>query len=155
MWRSSQSGAGRARRRRSGPGPAGRASGRLGGANTVQVVLATESRSTRGAVASLPQVGVRDLHAVLDAGDLVLLDVRQPAEWAAGHIAGAVVITGAEWPRAPGRGPGGPAGRCDLQHPLPVLDAASLLAGHRRTTVCRVLGGMAAWTAAGYPTTTD
>jgi hypothetical protein len=51
--------------------------------------------------------------------DLTVLDVRQPQEWHAGHIAEALFITGAELPARseevardrPVRGPGGPPRR--------------------------------------------
>ncbi len=78
-----------------------------------------------------------------------VLDVRQPAEWAAGHVEGAVFITGAELP-----------GRLDdvpRDKPLAVMCgsgyrssvSASLLAC-RGLDVTNVLGGMSAWDAAGY-----
>jgi hydroxyacylglutathione hydrolase len=43
----------------------------------------------------LPQ---RELHSRLAAGEIELLDLRQPGEWAAGHAPGATFLTGAQLP---------------------------------------------------------
>ncbi|WP_046775694.1 rhodanese-like domain-containing protein [Streptomyces yangpuensis] len=86
----------------------------------------------------------------------VLLDVREPAEWAAGHAPGAVhaplsaLLTGAALPPAA-------QGR-----PLMVIcrsghrsqRAAKLLTG-RGATAVDVKGGMNAWAAAGLPVVDD
>ena len=82
-----------------------------------------------------------------------MLDVRQPGEWATGHIAGATFVTGAE---LPGRREEVPDDR-----PLAVVCgsgyrssvASSVVSRSRKLEVLNVLGGMAAWNAAGYPTT--
>ena len=100
----------------------------------------------------LPQLTVRDLRSKVEAGEANLLDVRQPAEWAQGHVEGAVFITGAELPSRLDEVPD--------EKPLAVMCgsgyrssvAASLLARSRGTSVLNVLGGMIAWKAAGYPT---
>lgn len=105
-------------------------------------------------VGRLPTVTVHELRSRLEAGDLDLLDVRQPAEWSSGHVAGATFITGGE---LPGRLDDVPDG----DRPLAVMCgsgfrssvAASLLASRGRPGVVNVVGGMAAWKAAGYPTT--
>ena len=47
----------------------------------------------------LPQITVHELQRRLDAGEVDLLDVRQPGEWASGHVRGATFITGGELPR--------------------------------------------------------
>ena len=99
----------------------------------------------------LPQITVFELRERLRCGEVNLLDVRQPAEWAAGHAPGARFITGAELP-----------GRLDdipTDKPLAVTCgsgyrssvAASLIAATARVPVLNVLGGMTAWTAAGHP----
>jgi hydroxyacylglutathione hydrolase len=104
----------------------------------------------------LPQITVHELRHRLDTVDIDLLDVRQPAEWAAGHIPGATFLTGAELPRrlpdVPRRG-----------KPLAVICgsgyrssvSASLLHARTDLDVVNVLGGMTAWEAAGYPTACD
>jgi hydroxyacylglutathione hydrolase len=101
-------------------------------------------------IARLPQISVHELRHQVEAGEVNVLDVRQPAEWAAGHVDDAVFITGAELP-----------GRLDdvpSDKPLAVMCgsgyrssvSASLLA-RRGLDVTNVLGGMSAWNAAGYP----
>ena len=110
-------------------------------------------RTTGRELGRLAQATVHDLHGRI--ADVDVLDVCQPAEWSSGHIAGATFITGAELPRRLGDLP-------DSGRPLAVVCgsgyrssvSASLIARetpHR--PVVNVLGGMSAWTAAGYPTT--
>lgn len=84
--------------------------------------------------------------------ELAVLDVRQPVEWTGGHIADATFITGAELPERLGDAPRGPlAVVCGSGYRSSV--AASLLAAHGHTNLVNVLGGMAAWSNAGLPTT--
>jgi hydroxyacylglutathione hydrolase len=103
----------------------------------------------------MPQWTVWDLHTQLEQGrDLLVLDVRQPPEWAAGHIAGARFITGAELPERYQEVP--------QDRPVAVIcgsgyrssASASLLRHHGYRNVVNVLGGMQAWTAAGMETVT-
>jgi hydroxyacylglutathione hydrolase len=84
--------------------------------------------------------------------DLVVLDVRQPQEWADGHIEGALHITGAELPQRIDEAP--------KDRPIAVICgsgyrssvASSLLANKGRKQIANVLGGMSAWKRAGLPT---
>ena len=104
----------------------------------------------------LPQITVHELRRRLDAGEVDLLDVRQPDEWASGHAPGATFVTGGELPlrldEVPARG-----------RPLAVAcgsgyrssASASLIARARDVELLNVLGGMSAWKAAGYPTTAE
>jgi hydroxyacylglutathione hydrolase len=106
-------------------------------------------------VERLPQITVHELRRRLDGDEVELLDVRQPGEWAAGHVADATFITGGELP-----------GRLDdvprTGKPVAVVCgsgyrssvAASLLHARTDLRLVNVLGGMTAWNAAGYPVTT-
>jgi hydroxyacylglutathione hydrolase len=99
----------------------------------------------------LPQITVHELRDRLEAGEVNMLDVRQPAEWAAGHVPGAHFITGAELPERLDEIPADKplAVACGSSYRSSV--AASLIGADRRVPVLNVLGGMTAWTAAGYP----
>jgi len=102
------------------------------------------------------QVSVSELHSLLEADDVDLLDVRQPAEWAAGHARGAMLITGGELPArldeiAPSTRP--LAVVCGSGYRSSV--AASVLAGLGRRPILNTIGGMSAWRAAGLPTTKE
>lgn len=100
----------------------------------------------------LPQWTIRDLHEAWRRDErLLVLDVRQPAEWSEGHIPGARFITGAELTR-----------RLDeLPRDRPVAAicgsgfrssvAASVLRRAGIRDVRNVLGGMTAWNNADLP----
>jgi hydroxyacylglutathione hydrolase len=104
----------------------------------------------------LPQITVHELKERLESGEVDLLDVRQPGEWSAGHVPGAHFVTGGELPSRVDEVP-------DRDRPLAVMCgsgfrssvSASLLRSRGRDGVINVLGGMAAWNAAGYRTTTE
>lgn len=83
--------------------------------------------------------------------NLTVLDVRQPAEWQAGHVPGARHIAGGELADRYGEVPtGGPvAVYCGSGYRSSV--AASLLKAHGRSDVHNVLGGFAAWKKRGLP----
>ncbi len=84
----------------------------------------------------LPQITVQELRRRLGAGEVNLLDVRQPGEWAAGHVA-----------EVPDDKP--VAVTCGSGYRSSV--ASSLLTRSWGIEVLNVLGGMSAWKAAGYP----
>jgi len=108
-------------------------------------------RTSGEAVEALEMIAVRDLKARLDGGDVTVLDVRQPAEWADGHIAGATLITGAELPARSGELPlGDPvAVVCGSGYRSAVMSSLLRARGHKR--VFNVIGGMSAWSNAGLP----
>jgi hydroxyacylglutathione hydrolase len=111
-------------------------------------------RSGGGPLEGLEQITVHELRRRLDGGDVDVLDVRQPAEWAEGHVEGATFVTGAELPRRLGDVPrhGRPvAVVCGSGYRSSV--SASLLAARTDVDVVNVLGGMGAWRAAGLPLT--
>jgi hydroxyacylglutathione hydrolase len=105
----------------------------------------------------VPQVSPAWAAGRLGRGDLDLLDVRQPAEWAAGHAPGAFHIPGAALPSGLGRPEATNAP--ELARPWAVVCstgyrstvAASLLRRAGVREVANVLGGMGAWEAAGLP----
>lgn len=108
------------------------------------------------ALARLPQIDVGELRARIEGReDLLVLDVRRPAEYAAGHV--------------PGARPGPldrlerDLGQLDLTRPTAVVCAG----GYRSSAACsllrkngfaaplfNVVGGTSAWVAAGYATET-
>lgn len=101
---------------------------------------------------TMPEWSVWDLQERIGGErSLVVLDVRQPQEWAEGHIEGARHITGAELPRRVSEVP--------KDRPVAVVCgsgyrssvASSLLAHHGHTRVANVMGGMSAWKRAGLP----
>ena len=108
----------------------------------------------------LPQWTVRDLHQELRAGsDLLVLDVRQPAEWRAGHIRGARHLTGAELTQrvddllAPTPNERPIAVICGSGYRSSVAASVLKARGHRH--VVHVLGGMTGWQAEHFETTSD
>ncbi|MGH2731247.1 MAG: MBL fold metallo-hydrolase [Actinomycetota bacterium] len=103
-------------------------------------------------IEELQQITVHELKARLERGEVNVLDVRQPAEWVAGHIEGATFITGAELPSRTDDVPRGKtiAVLCGSGYRSSV--AVSLLAARGVGPLAHVSGGMAAWTTSGYPT---
>lgn len=108
-------------------------------------------RTAAKALDCVEQITVHDLKRRMEMDNLAVLDVRQPAEWAEGHIAGTTFITGAELPDRLNDVPDAPevATLCGSGYRSSV--AASLLAAEGRKVI-NVLGGMTAWEAARYPT---
>jgi hydroxyacylglutathione hydrolase len=100
---------------------------------------------------SIPTLTVAELHQRLAAGEpLTVLDVRQDAEWEAGHIPGAHHIENGRlaWDRLP----------FDAEQPLALhcatgtraMTGASVLARRGFTNVIQVEGGFRTWERAGY-----
>lgn len=96
----------------------------------------------------LPQLTPAELRTEPESGSVRVLDVRQPSGWAAGHIDGAIHITGAELPER--QGELGTAGQSEV--PLAVVcgsgyrstAAASLLAAQGNGQVFNVVGKLCA-----------
>jgi len=103
------------------------------------------------AIESLAQISVHELKAMLEAGEVTLLDVRTPAEWDGGHIAQARHMPFSEVLK---NGPDA----C-LTGPVQVICGSgyrsnivgSLLKAGGCAQVASVAGGMLAWRRAGYP----
>jgi hydroxyacylglutathione hydrolase len=111
-------------------------------------------RTAARPIESLPQWTVWQLYDRLKKDpELIVLDVRQPGEWRAGRIDGALHITGAEIPHriddVPKDRP--VATICGSGYRSSV--SASLLLHHGHQQVSNVLGGMTAWKRAGLPMT--
>jgi hydroxyacylglutathione hydrolase len=108
-------------------------------------------RAVAGEMDLLPMLDVHELRGRIEGSTVNVVDVRQPAEWAAGHIEGATFITGADLParldQVPNHSP--VAFICSTGYRSTV--AASLLAPMRPGRVLSVAGGMSAWTTSGYP----
>jgi len=108
-------------------------------------------RAVAGEMDMLPMLDVHELRGRIEGSTVNVVDVRQPAEWAAGHIEGATFITGADLParldQVPNHSP--VAFICSTGYRSTV--AASLLAPMRPGRVLSVAGGMSAWTTSGYP----
>jgi hydroxyacylglutathione hydrolase len=113
-------------------------------------------RTTGKPLHMLPQVTIWDLHHHLQQKqDVEVLDVRQPGEWASGHIGNAQFITGSELPRR--------FKEVDTNRQVAVVCgsgyrssvAASFLQHHGYKNVVNVLGGMSAWKAAELPIVRD
>jgi hydroxyacylglutathione hydrolase len=109
-------------------------------------------RTSGKEMATLAQWTAHDLRRHLERDrDLIVLDVRQRQEWISGHIDQARHITGAQLPER--------AGELPTDRPIAVICssgyrssvAASVLARRGHTMVVNVLGGMMAWTHAGFP----
>jgi hydroxyacylglutathione hydrolase len=109
-------------------------------------------RTSGREIQELAQITVHELKERLERGEVNVLDVRQPAEWVAGHIEGATFITGAEVPSRTDEVPRGKtiAVLCGSGYRSSV--AVSLLAARGVAPLAHVSGGMAAWKTSGYPT---
>jgi hydroxyacylglutathione hydrolase len=109
-------------------------------------------RTSSAPIEKLPQMTVHELKRLVDDGDVDVLDVRQLAEWDAGHIDGATFITGAQLPER--------SAEVDTDRLVAVVCssgnrssvAGSLLTSRGADRVVNVTGGISAWRAAGYPT---
>ncbi len=103
--------------------------------------------------ADVPECGVADLHAAWSDGAYVL-DVREPSEYAEGHVPSAVLIPLGELPSRVGEVP--------RDRPVYVIcrSGRRSLTGARALAVVgiaatSVRGGTMAWMQAGYPVSTE
>ena len=98
-------------------------------------------------------IDVATLRSWLDAGEVVLVDVREPHEFAAGHIKGAILKPLSTWD--PDELPEVPAGKklvlqCRSANRCGVA-TANLLENGYQGKIHRLAGGFLAWVAAGQP----
>lgn len=113
-------------------------------------------RSAGMDIEMLPQWTVDQLHEAIQKGsELMVLDVRQPKEWAAGHIEGATFITGARLPERLGELPRDRPVATICSSGMRSSVAASLLRANGCREVYNTLGGMGAWKQRGLPVTED
>ncbi|WP_027461209.1 rhodanese-like domain-containing protein [Deinococcus murrayi] len=101
---------------------------------------------------SFPNVSVTDLKAAVDAGAYVL-DVRTPAEYAEGHIAGAALLPLDEVAARADAVPGDRPVYVICRSGNRSAQASELLVKAGKD-VRNVAGGMNDWVAAGYPVKT-
>lgn len=94
-------------------------------------------------------IAPREVAGLLDSG-AVLVDVREPEEWRAGHAPKARHIPLGQLPARAGELPAGRAVVTVCRSGMRSARAASLLAADGRE-VHNVAGGMQAWAAAGLP----
>ena len=100
----------------------------------------------------LPDLDPEQAAALLDRGNAVLLDVREPAEWAAGHAPQAVHLPLAQV--TPDAVPEGGTVVAVCRSGNRSGKAADLLAA-AGIPVHNLAGGMGAWSRAGLPVVTD
>lgn len=109
-------------------------------------------RTAAKPISTLTQWTVWDLEERIERDrNLVILDVRQPQEWAEGHIERARHITGAELPERLDEVPNDVpvAVICGSGYRSSV--SSSLLAHKGHKNIVNVAGGMSAWQRAGLP----
>ncbi len=125
-----------------------------GGAGPAATVAATGPATASAAATTLPlTVGVAQAAALKDQGAFVL-DVREPNEWATGHIRGATLIPLGQLADR--------AGEVPLDRTVVVVchtgnrsaQGRDILRQAGFTNVTSMTGGMAAWIAAGLPVQT-
>lgn len=107
-------------------------------------------RTSSRPVATQRPITVHELRDAISEGKIDVLDVRQPSEWAEGHIPGATFITGAELPERLDEVPRDRdvAVMCGSGYRSSVAASLLVRAGHER--ILNVTGGMGAWRRAGY-----
>jgi rhodanese-related sulfurtransferase len=107
-----------------------------------------------GQVSALPaEVAVDEASRLRDAGAFVL-DVRQPEEWAAGHIPDATLIPLGELASRIAEVPADRQVVVVCRSGNRSAQGRDILLGAGHASVTSMAGGMNDWTAAGYPTTT-
>jgi len=104
------------------------------------------------ALPHVPEIGPSDAHD--RQADAVLLDVREPDEWAAGHAPGALHITLGNLGRDYGELPRDAPILCVCRGGGRSERAAGALRG-AGYDASNVAGGMKAWAASGLPVVTD
>ena len=126
--------------------------GRLAIAIVFSALLVSASLAEDSEPAEAPSISAAELAAQRESdAALVVIDVRTPAEYASGHIPGAVNIPYDQVARRIGEldAPGGVALYCMVGPRARMGESALLAAGYEK--VFHLEGGLAAWQAAGLP----
>jgi rhodanese-related sulfurtransferase len=98
---------------------------------------------------SATEIGPAAVAAAMAAGELSVVDVREPVEWQAGHIAGALLLPLGEFAERAGELPPGPLAIVCRSGSRSSMAADWL---HRSgVDASNMAGGMKAWLAAGLP----
>ena len=97
------------------------------------------------------KVTPQEAAAAIGAGDAILLDVREPAEFAAGHIAEAMSVPLSQLPRVLARLPAAKGIIFQCERGARGESACAVAAASGRTDVANLAGGLAAWRQAGLP----
>ena len=116
-------------------------------------LITTAAQAVAPSPSEAPSIQAGELHERQEAGvGPVVIDVRTPAEYAAGHIAGALNIPHDEVAARIGEvdAPHGVALYC-MVGPRARLGEAALLAAGYKGAVLHIEGGLAAWKASGFP----
>jgi hydroxyacylglutathione hydrolase len=114
---------------------------------------ALDAWEARNGSSSIPQTDVGALARSLEGGaSPLVLDVRGAAEWASGHVPGAVHIPLAELPARVGELPRDRPIAVHCQGGTRSAIAASVLRAHGVDDVTNVRGGYGEWARAGLPT---
>lgn len=97
------------------------------------------------------EVGVEEAKRRLEAGDAVLLDVREPDEWREGHVAGATHIPLGALPASLAALPRDRTLLLFCRSGVRSGLAAEALRGAAFGRAVNVAGGILAWTGRGFP----
>jgi rhodanese-related sulfurtransferase len=98
---------------------------------------------------SAPEIAPAAVAAAMAAGELSVVDVREPVEWQAGHIAGALLLPLGEFAERAGELPPGPLAIVCRSGSRSSMAADWL---HRSgVDASNMAGGMKAWLAVGLP----
>jgi rhodanese-related sulfurtransferase len=125
-----------------------------GSAGAGSPAVAAPGGAVGQSLAALPtEVSTADASALRDAGALVL-DVREPDEWAAGHIPGATHIPLGDLEARAGELPKDRNIVVVCRSGNRSAQGRDILLGAGFPAVTSMAGGMNDWVAAGYPTTT-
>jgi hydroxyacylglutathione hydrolase len=108
-------------------------------------------RESRSALQTIPRVDAAQLRAATADDRLALLDVRDPAEWAAGHLPGSSNIPVADLEERLAAVPRDRPVVVYCQSGSRAAIAASLLRARGVADVQVFSGGYAEWSGAGYP----